>query len=302
MRRRWTYKPASGGDWMAIDCPNCGMAVRVDVRGDRLDFDCQGQCGADIAAAVDQDAIREELGAERSNAQSNGQPPNPVERLSALYGLSKLGLRVTGARIFGRGGTASVYLGLSDGREIIFERLRDMAKPQFMLTELAACAGASPKLKQPQCIEALVLIRELAEHHETATLDELSREWGMTFLYGAGVLDLDMEDQGERWGAFEQLDRIDPVALAFEHRTAVAQKCLVLRDLQGSRYVRTGWFRVHVKRDDAAVSPAQIAQRMERVGWRRRGREGLIKATRPGFHGVLHWRFYVVPAGWEEGE
>jgi hypothetical protein len=137
---------------------------------------------------------------------------------------------------------------------------------------------------------------------ETATLDELSREWGQTFLKAAIVLDLDMEDQTQRWGAFCELERQDnPVAAARRDPTSIAQACLVLRHLDGTRYVRSGWFRSYVRQEDVTVPAQEVAQRMERVGWQRRGREGWIKATRPAFQDVHRWRFYVVREGWEEG-
>jgi hypothetical protein len=109
-----------------------------------------------------------------------------------------------------------------------------------------------------------------------------------------------MDDQQERWDAFSELNRRDPVAAARSEGTSVAQACMVLRHLDGTRFVRAGWFRAHVRQEDVTVSPQEIATRMARVGWRRRGDEGWIKATRPGFREVLRWRFYLVPADWED--
>jgi hypothetical protein len=293
--RPLTYE--SNGYW-AIDCPQCRQEVRVDLHGDRLSYSCRAQCGADIAALVDKDKIRDEL-REAATSRNGNADSGPAERLTTLYGLATVGLEVVRARVVGDGGTATVYLYLSDGFEIVFERLRDMAKPQTVLVELAACTGARPKLDQTKCIDAIALIREIAEHELTATIDELSREWGLTFLQSADAIDLDMDDQTERWGAFSELDRRDPVAAPRSAGTSVASASVVLRHLDGTRYVRAGWFRAHVRQDDVTVSPQEIAQRMERVGWRRPGTEGRVKATRPGHQGALLWRFYVVDADWE---
>jgi hypothetical protein len=204
-----------------------------------------------------------------------------------------------GARVVGRGGIATAYLYLSDGKELVFERLRDLAKPQTLMVELAACTGTTPVLKQAQAIRAVALIRALATHELTATTDELSTEWGVTFLQSAAAIDVDLEDQTQRWGAFAELDRRDPISAARQEGTSVASASVVLRHLDGTRFVRAGWFRAHVKQEDVSVSPQEIAQRMLRVGWDRRGAEGWIKATRPGHRGVLRWRFYLVAADWE---
>jgi hypothetical protein len=175
-----------------------------------------------------------------------------------------------------------------------------MAKPQAVLVELASCTGARPKLNQAGCLDAIKLIRDLAAHQRTVTVDALAREWGLEFLQAAQLLDVDMNDQRQRWAAFSELERRDPVATAREERTTVAKASLVLRYHDGTRFVRAGWFRAHVRSEDVTVSPQEIAQRIERVGWRRPGGEGWIKATRPGFRDVLKWRFYTVPARWEE--
>jgi hypothetical protein len=100
--------------------------------------------------------------------------------------------------------------------------------------------------------------------------------------------------------AFSELERRDPVASAREERTTVAKASLVLRHHDGTRFVRAGWFRAHVRHEDVTVSPHEIAQRMERVGWERRGQEGKIKAPRPDLPGAVIFRFYTVAASWEE--
>lgn len=65
MSRLLTY-PSNG--YRAIDCPQCRQEVRVDLHGDQLRFACRGQCGADVAALVNSDQIRDEL-RERSRGE-----------------------------------------------------------------------------------------------------------------------------------------------------------------------------------------------------------------------------------------
>ena len=110
----------------------------------------------------------------------------------------------------------------------------------------------------------------------------------MSYLQAAQVVTVNMSDGTERWGAFQRLAR------------QRASSIEVLEHLDGTRFVRTGWFFDHVRRCDyAAGSNGAIATRMERVDWKRRGKTGRIKATSPSFPGTLVWSFFDVPAGWE---
>jgi hypothetical protein len=295
--------------YRALDpgCPKCGQEVRVDLVGDRLNYSCRAGCGpAVVAAGVDEDKVRDHLRGLRD--RSNGAAEDTAAQVARLYGLDRVGLEVTGSRVVGSGGSATVYLYLSDGRELVFERLRDMAKPQTVLVELAARTGARPKLDQAKCIDAIALIRELADHELTASIDEISREWGVTFRQSAQVIDVDMDYQAQRWAAFvEHIHGREPASIARnEPGTSVAHASVVLRHVDGTRFVRAGWFRAHVRTDDVTASPQEIAQRMERVGWRRPGAEGRVKATcpgptrPPGLPDTLVWRFYVVAADWDQ--
>jgi hypothetical protein len=203
-------------------CPKCGQEVRVDLHGDRIDYADRGECGCDIAAHVDEDQLRDHLRDLRANGSGSKRP---AERLTKLLGLHRVEHRVTGARVVGTGGTATVYLYVTDGRErqeIVFERLRDISTPKTLLTELAACTGARPKLDQKQCIDAIALIRELAEHEVTTTTDARSRDWGLTFLQSAEPIDVDFTDQADKWGAsLEQLRPRNPWATAREQGITV---------------------------------------------------------------------------------
>ncbi len=222
-----------------------------------------------------------------------------AEQLAILLDLPSVGLSVRGARIVGRGSRASVDIYLSDGSEIFFERFSDFANPTRLAIEMATCTGARPRLKAPQAIQAVALVRAIAEHTVSVTMDNLSRDWGLGFMQSAPALDLDITDAHDRWQAFSTLERTDPYALARQDAITIAQACLVLAHTDGSRYVRCGWFRMYVRTEEPALSSHQIADRMKRVGWERRGAEGRVKASQPGGHRQLVWPFYIVPAGWE---
>ena len=228
-------------------------------------------------------------------------PIAAAEQLAAMLDLPSVGLAIRGARIVGRGSRASADLYLSDGSEITFETLRDFANPTRLTLEIVACTGARPALKLPQAMAAVALLRVIAEHQETMTTDQLSNEWGTSYLQSVATRAVDMNDQAARWEAFCALERIDPVAMAHREGISVATASLVLVHTDGTRLVRCKWFRAYAKSEDASVSPQEIAHRMQRVGWHRRGTEGKVKATRPGIQGSpLIWSFYSVPKGWEE--
>lgn len=230
---------------------------------------------------------------------SNPDPVEAAELLAVLLGLPSVGLSIRSARIVGRGSKASADLYLSDGSCVTFESLRDFANPTRLAIEIAATTGATPRLKAPQAIRALSLLRAVSEHRETVTTDDLAVEWGTTYLQAAMPLDVDMDVQAQRWRAFSHLDGIDPYSTARAEGGTLAANSTVLVHTTGERLVRCGWFRDYVKRDDPTVSPQEIGHRMERVGWQRRGRTGRVKASQPGGTGVLAWSFYVVPADWE---
>lgn len=225
-----------------------------------------------------------------------------AEQLAALLDLPAVGVSIRGARIVGRGSRASADLYLSDGTEVCFESLREMGNATRLTLEVAACTGATPRLKAPQAIRAVALVRALAEHHEAFTVDEIALDWAVDYLQAADVQDVDMTDQRDRWGAFSRLNRTDPVALSREHGGRIAAANVVLRHLDGTRFVRCGWFREAIRAQDSSISPQELAHRMERVGWSRRGSSGRIKACQPSGSARLAWTFYVVPKDWEASE
>jgi hypothetical protein len=279
-------------------CPQCQQEVRVDLRGDRLVYADRGACGCDVAAHVDEDKLRRELRKVRDRSTYDGAPP--AEELAGLLELPA-GLRIASARTVGHGSRASADISFSDGSSVTFDTLSDFANPNRLAVQLGAAIGVAPILKRPDALRAMVLLCAIAEREETATADDIATEWGVTYLQAAEVLTVDLDDQTERWAAFERLNRHDPWAEAKYRGCGLAHAGLVLAHLDGARFVRTGWFSAFARSQDAAAGGnADIAQRMERVGWRRRGRRGRVKATPPSRPGQLAWSFFVVEAGWED--
>lgn len=242
-------------------------------------------------------------------AATDGLPPDAIsaaEQIDAICDLETYGWKTIGGRFVGKGGSATGdwYLRHGSGAEesIYFERVRDMAKPGVLRAELAAAIGATPKLTGDQALQVLASFRALAEVERAFDADEIARGWGVDYLQIAPVLDLDVSDQKQRWGAFQSLEGVDPVALRMSGEvSSVAAGGPVLRHEDGRRYVRTGWFRGHVRAEESCSS-TEVATRMMRVGWERRGASGRIKASHPDFDRVLAWAFYEVPAGWEQSE
>lgn len=283
---------ASNGATLAT-CPSCGQAGRASRRPDgQIRFKCYAEAAG---CAGSGDYLSAEPVAEQQVLSPATDPLVAAAELGELLGLAALGLEIHGAKFFGRGSGASVDLVLGDGTTVTFDTVRDMANPTRLAVELAACVGAAPKLKAPQAVRAVILTRAIAAHYETLTADEIAVDWGTSYLQSAQVIEVDIEDQAERWGAFCMLRERDERREGHERAPLV-----VLRHTDGSRLVRTGWYRETVRAQDPGISPQQLAQRMERVGWRRRGHRGRIKATQPGFGGSLAWNFYLVPDGWED--
>lgn len=243
-----------------------------------------------------------------AHLNGNGKPTSPEELCSELtdrLGLGGVGLAVTGATVFGKGPRASVDLRLSDGQTITFERYGDVTKPATLMAYLATTVGVSVKLKGEDAIATAVLIQRLADHQAEAGADAAAREWGCELLRIAPTMDVDLSDQAGRWDAFKALAQLNPGKDAGEDRSswAYAAATLVLVDRESrERLVRAGWLLAFVRREvGITYAPAELAVQMLRVGWRRRGSEGWIKATSPdGDHRPLRWRFYVVADGWED--
>ena len=233
-------------------------------------------------------------------ARQNGTPDilEAAEQLAALLDLPAVGVHVTSVSMFGQGASASLDVHLSNGETMLFASIRDMVRPQTLAAELVACAGATPQLKQPQAVQAVRLARIIAERTQAATEDDLAVDWGLEYLQAAETIDVDLNDQAQRYRAFELLSHRDPWAHAREQGGSYAAATIVLRDQSGDRLVRSGWFLRHVREFTSRETPASLAARMLRIGWQRRGTAGRIKARPPGRPGELVWAFWIVPAGW----
>ncbi len=257
--------------------------------------------GMTTEAAIPLDVARRRAAALEAvkAAPGSADPIGAAQELTALLGLASVGLEIRGARIVGRGGSASADVFLSDGTAINFESLRDVATPKLLTLEVAACTGATPNIKGPQALRAVALLRAIGEHHAARTADEHYADLGLAYLQSAAQRPVDMDDQAKRWEAFCDLEKSDPLTDARLREVNVAQASTVLVDSEGARYVRAGWFQMYARREDPSAGPHEIGQRMVRVGWQRRGKDGRIKATRPGLHGSLVWPFYIVAADWE---
>jgi hypothetical protein len=223
---------------------------------------------------------------------------DPREQLEGLLGLPAVGVKVTRVAMFGQGAAASIDIELSNGETMVFGSVREMVRPQSLIAELVACSGATPELKQPQAVRIVKLARLLAERVQVDREDADSRDWGIEFLQQAEKIDFALDDQLERWRAFELLSHRDPWATAREDRRSYASACIVLRDVDGSQLVRAEWFLRYVRSMVPRETPASLRVRMERVGWQRRGSEGRIKATAPARTAELIWAFWIVPVGW----
>ncbi len=235
--------------------------------------------------------------------QERNGTPDPMtaaEQLAALLDLPSVGLGIRGARVYGRGRTARVEIDLSNGEVMTFDQARIMMRPAELAAETVACAGATPKINGQKATRAFALVRALAEHRETSTDNDVAIAWGTDYLQVEDVLDLDLDDQQQRWAAFERLGRIEPHAHARENGTSLATAGLVLRHSDGARLVRTGWFLGYVRQHEGAIGQAELAQRMAAVGWTRRGQRGRIKATCPSRPERLAWNFHLVPSDWQE--
>jgi len=222
---------------------------------------------------------------------------SPLDQLTELLGLDVAGVKATGAAMYGRGSAARAVIYLSNGNALEFDSIRDMGRPQAMLTELASVVGVAPELKQSGCMRAITLVHRIAAHDMRISEVDLARDWGMEYLQDASVVDVDMRDQTQRWGAFSMLANRDPVVSARDESTNLAKAGLVLRDWDGARLIRAGWFLSYVRSVAPRVSHIALPPLMAQAGWEPPRQ---AKATRPGLKDTLHWKFYVAARGWED--
>jgi hypothetical protein len=240
-------------------------------------------------------------------AERNGGTPAEDDLrvvLSDLLGLTERGRHVEAAAIYGRGPKATVDLRLAGGEVIGFDSYADICNGTRLSAVLATTASVNQPFKSEDARRIACLVRWLAERHEEDAEDEALVELGREYRRVAPreVIDLDM--QADRWRGFSLLSTRDPVREAGEHASALAVACqapMLVDRASSVELIRTGWFRQYVRRELGGVyGPAQLATRMERLGWRRPGREGRIIARCPTdtARPPLIWTFYVVEHDW----
>lgn len=273
-------------------CPDCGEESSEDYGGTGRCWTCHERRTADASPT-------------KPAAVSSTDPVEDEDiggRLERLLGLDKLApaLKITAASVIGAGADAAAFVTLSDGSELRFRSLREMCQPGTLAAEVVATTGAVPKLNQQLAMIAVSLLKRYARHIRSLSETDEAIEWGVCFLQAADTLDVDVNDQAERWGGFEALSGVDPRARHKESGISIAAASTILRCVDGSRLVRTDWMRAYVRSIEPRMTPSQVATLMQRVGWQRRGSEGRWKATRPGLPGQLNWAFWIVPSGWED--
>jgi hypothetical protein len=223
------------------------------------------------------------------------------QELAKLLGFEEIDRVIVDVQMFGRGPSASVDVQLSGDLKLVFEQFGDITKGPALTAHLAAI-GIARTFKQGEAALVGALIFRLARHHDSESADDIAREWGSEFLRLAMLQEVDLDDQAERFRAFDSIARLNPARDAAEDRTthSLALASVVLEDkASGLRLVRCGWFLSYVRREVGGMySPQALGTQMERVGWQRSGSEGRIKATCPDGHRTLNWRFYSVPKGW----
>jgi hypothetical protein len=232
------------------------------------------------------------------DARRTADDNDVLEELTELLGLSEARRRIVGAHLFGRGSYARAVIQLDNDRALEFESLAQMARPQNLLAELAAVAGVVPDLKQPACMRAIALTSQVAINDMRISEVDLAEDWGTEYLQSAATIDTDLRDQAQRWGAFQMLADHDPWARARENAMSLARAGFVLRDWDGARLVRAGWFLGFVRATAPRVSHISLPPLMAQAGW---ALPKKMKATRPGMAGTQILKLYVAPAGWEDG-
>ena len=217
---------------------------------------------------------------------ASGEAFATLEELDALLGFADVGRRIDRVKTFGRGSTAIVHLELDGGTKLVLDPIGKFATVGKLTAELALTVGATPKLKATDVIEVLRLIRQLGQHHENVELEDRAWELGADYLRAAVIAEATMAEQASRWEAFVALER------------SKRDDMILWDQATGMRYVKVGGFASFVRVRVGVAEP--ILREMLALGWRKRGAEGRIKATRPGFRQALIFRFFEVPRGWEE--
>ena len=244
----------------------------------------------DVLAELEAEHTRDGIGTDADRLRTE---------LTKLWGGAQTGISVVRAEMHGRGPGALVVVHLSDGRAVEVERFADLLQTGRLAALVISTTGVAVTFKPAECARVAAMLYRLAEHHEQVTADDIAREWGIGYLRAATDRMVDLNDQDDRWSAFAAVDRLDPLAIAREKHCSVATASIVLHTVDGTRYVHSGWFLAHVRRDVGTIGAPELVNRMSRAGWQRRGKRGRIKATSTGFGGTIQLPLYIVPKDWE---
>ena len=246
------------------------------------------------AKAMRADYLERTIARARDKVRDKGSD-KLLKELSKRLGLGER--RVIAVDLYGRGSNAVAYIHLADGDRIVFDTVGKVTTIGKMTAELALQVGAAPKLSATAVTRVLVLLHDLARHHDEHEAEDRAEELGMDFLRDVEETPVRMDDQADRWRAFAELD----AATAYVDGHFNPQGAWVLRDTTTrTRYVRTGWFASYA-RQRAGPGEATVAMRaMLRIGWRKPNTEGRVKATAPERAATRSFKFFQVPDMWEE--
>ena len=204
--------------------------------------------------------------------------------------------------ILGHGATARGVVYLSRGLTLEFERVGDISKPTRLSEELAASVGVAAKFEGLQAIQALALVRQIAER--SMAMAELAATTAMAslILAYARVIEFNVALPRSRYEQWQEVQRHDPLADLKGHDPAsYAAAMILLRDPEsGATYVRAAWAQEVMRRE---LGPGYAAPRVQglllRAGWTQPTADGSIEATQKGRPRIRLW-FYVVPKDWGE--
>jgi hypothetical protein len=247
------------------------------------------------------------------NVERNGGTADPEDlriALAILLGLAERGRAVEAASIYGRGPKAAVDLRLSGGEVVSFDTYSDVCAGSRLSAVLATTVGINRPFRNDEARRVACLIRWLAERHEEGSEDAELLDLAREYLRVARRIEVDFGAQLSRWQGFSELAACDPerqhpdsdVRERLTPLMLAARSPVLVDRATRTEYIRTGWFRQYVRRELGGVYDAgRLATRMERLGWKRPGREGRIMARCPTDDRSLVWTFYVVEAGWGAG-
>jgi hypothetical protein len=168
--------------------------------------------------------------------------------------------------------------------------------------EIRLQIGTDPSIKKDDLGRLDVLIGQFCKVVQAMTVQDRAVELGRTFLQEAETLDVDLDDQAERYIALKQLKDRHPIAKAKADGTSAVSACLVLRDNVDRRYVRISWFVDFVKANAVSSQVGAIVEAMESPGmWSRlNNSKSRMKGTDPVTKDHVWQALYEVPANWPE--